>query len=488
MEKLGARESITGWDTWFNVVGYGGSFRKVSTRGANDLMRLFTQRGECERAVEVFIEMREKEVAYDEFSFTTAIAACAKVGKMEHAERLLVQMKTPEEGGFEYLSAEALATVMSGYTKLGDNDAALEVYGRCKNEFIEPNKEMMTARVKALGNKRDLKGASRAMQDMRGTVAGEYPDAIAYNAFLHAAAKNEDGFKALDILEEMSHFGIPADVRACNSSLMALLGSDLVDEAEKLFKMMMANKTAGDGKLAPSIRTFTIVMQYYARKGEVQQGEEMFKNMMEHSIKPDPKVFMVMVDACRAAAMKCKDLESREQFVTRAEDIMQDALKFFGKLSKQDNTTLLTKVVSVAAVSFWDEKAYMLLGQFSTFGAAPTEMAFSNILSMHERVADGEGSVRLLSRMEEEGIEAPASFVVRAAVAFARGRDADRALALLMQASEEGIPIRDCKEWNYLVPNFGKVWGPPDEWDWEEGREVSAKTIADFERRLEQIS
>ena len=44
----------------------------------------------------------------------------------------------------------------------------------------------------------------------------------------------QDGWRALDILEEMTDFGIPVEVRACNSTLQACLACGLVEDAEKL--------------------------------------------------------------------------------------------------------------------------------------------------------------------------------------------------------------------------------------------------------------
>ena len=115
---------------------------------------------------------------------------------------------------------------------------------------------------------------------------------------------------------------------------------------------------------------------------------------------------------------------------------------FGGRAAPRDAEMLLTRTLSVAAVALDDTTAYGLLDRFATLGAAPPVLAFSVLLSMHERASDGEGSVRLLGRMEEEGVDPPPSFIVRAAQAYARDRDTERALALLIQVPSQPAPAR----------------------------------------------
>ena len=81
----------------------------------------------------------------------------------------------------------------------------------------------------ALAHLRDLRAATRVLQDMRS--AGEHPDAVAYNALLHVCAKAGDGHKALDLLEEMHQYSIPADIKAYNTVLKACVDSGMIDKA-----------------------------------------------------------------------------------------------------------------------------------------------------------------------------------------------------------------------------------------------------------------
>ena len=51
--------------------------RAETTKGANDLMRVFASRGRSDKVLGVLAVMKQRGVARDEFSYTTAISACA---------------------------------------------------------------------------------------------------------------------------------------------------------------------------------------------------------------------------------------------------------------------------------------------------------------------------------------------------------------------------------------------------------------------------
>ena len=73
-------------------------------------------------------------------------------------------------------------------------------------------------------------------------VFAQFPDAVSYNTLLSACAHASDGYRALDILEEMREFAIPIDVGAYNSALKACCVAGLVDRALELFARMMNSK------------------------------------------------------------------------------------------------------------------------------------------------------------------------------------------------------------------------------------------------------
>ena len=51
--------------------------RAETTKGANDLLRVFASRGRADKVLGVLAVMKQRGVARDEFSYTTAISACA---------------------------------------------------------------------------------------------------------------------------------------------------------------------------------------------------------------------------------------------------------------------------------------------------------------------------------------------------------------------------------------------------------------------------
>lgn len=290
----------------------------------------------------------------------------------------------------------------------------------------------------------------------------QFPDAVSYNALLAACAQASDGYRALDILEEMQEFAIPIDVGAYNSALKACCVAGLVDKALELFAHMMSNKLTGDGTLAPTRETMTIIMQYYSAIGDVASTEATFENM-EHvqQISADERTYMVLLEAYETASAM-SPLAERQQYNAAALGRLEMALKSFSQMNAVDRERLLTKTVAVYAQSMDVEATADLLDMFAAEGLDPSPQTYAALLNLHERCADGKAAVMCLRKMILQGLPPSPNFIGRAGMALLRQGDAAGALRLWEAALVDGISIHHFNEWSRCHDLLGQAWLPPD--------------------------
>lgn len=506
MSKAVTNADIDSWDTWFH------DRRKVSTRGANDLMRVFSLRGEHEKALEVFDEMRERGLEHDAFSYNIAIASATNLEQYSTSQKLFREMR---EAGIEDEGCAPYTSLMRSYMRAGHLDFALSMVEKARLEGVEPDKVMLTNVIVIAGLRQDLNAAEDALQELKST--GQYPDIVAYNAMLRACSKTKAGYKALDILQEMRQFGIPLDIHSYNSAIKALVECGMSDDAKKLFDDMIAQKeraevmeglvdnatkegllpsglaeevaTEGERELsiAPTVETFTILMQYYAARAEFEACEQMMQLMRhDHHIQPDERVYGTLIDACYFAAGVAHEMPARVEWAKKAEGILAEALEDVTELHAEplELERLLTRVLKVWTFTDDFEGAAEFCKRYEALGVEKSPRAFAALLNMHERAADGPGAAKVLQEMASKGLSPSASFVCRVALAFTRGFKPDTALQILGKAQEAGVQLKQCREFRWLPDALGKEWRLPNDWVYPPGRVVTKQDFEDFRNKL----
>merc|ERR1719160_2133837 len=171
-----------------------------------------------EKLMQVYTEMREREVPCNTISYNTMLDACAKCGAMHRVPDLLEDMKAArprvEPDVITY------STIVKGYCNSGDVDKALQVL-----------QEM----------KRDGKHA---------------PDEILYNSLLDGCAKQHRLEDALNLLDDMQDAGVvPSNFTL--SILVKLLGrSRRLNQA-----FDMVETICKENGFRPNIYVYTCLMQ-----------------------------------------------------------------------------------------------------------------------------------------------------------------------------------------------------------------------------------
>merc|ERR1719408_461567 len=190
----------------------------VNTVIYSTILKGFALSKQPEKLMQVYAEMREREIACNTISYNTMLDACAKCGVMHRVPELLENMRAArprvEPDVITY------STIVKGYCNAGDVEKSLQVL-----------QEM----------KRDGKHA---------------PDEILYNSLLDGCAKQHRLEDALNLLDDMQDAGVvPSNFTL--SILVKLLG-----RARRLNQAFdMVETICKENGFRPNIHVYTCLMQ-----------------------------------------------------------------------------------------------------------------------------------------------------------------------------------------------------------------------------------
>ncbi|KAJ0612291.1 putative tetratricopeptide-like helical domain superfamily [Helianthus annuus] len=248
----------------------------------------FVQWGFCEKAVAVFNKMvGEGEVRPNEAAVVSVAGACASIGSLRLCESVHLYVRErgdiPIEGNV--------------------GNAFINMYAKCGN----------------------VRNAIRVFKTLR------YKDMISWSTMINGLAMNGLGHHVLPLFGLMLVHGVAPDDVTFISLLTACSHGGLVDEGVMLFKGMV--DTYG---ISVHEKHCACVVDLYARAGRFKEAEEFVMGM---DIEPDGPVWGALVSACR--------VHENEAMVRRLSETLVDKGVSGGTLCLVSN--------SYASSSKWDE-------------------------------------------------------------------------------------------------------------------------------------
>jgi pentatricopeptide repeat protein len=462
-EKFESRKQITeqrekkgkplDWDVW-----YSDKRRVVSVRSANYLMRLLLETGEqagAGRVLDVFEKMPEAGLERDDWSYCSAMEACCSLGDSARALALLDEMKSV---GLE--SPAAYTTAMHGLVKCGRPQRAMELFKEMEMSGLKPTTEAYTVMLTIAAERGDILAMNQVKLDMM--VVGSFPDKHTYNQMLFGCARAGDGPKALDLMEEMKQYNIPRDIGAHNATLKALCDGGMEEEANKMFNDMLASASHGDAHSTPNLETYTVILGFYAKRGQVTEVVDMLTAVQNQAgMEVDAVAEGTLFEACYNALIPLDSLAQRREFGKLADELLSNSLLRFGKQPKEAGY-LITKNIHVWAATMSPRVAEDRIGLFDEYGAKPGPMVFAALMNMYERMSAGDEARACLQRMQGSGLIPSASFRLKVALAYARAGNTEEALKVCRETAEVCGDLSELRERYSLDYALLKQWSPPN--------------------------
>jgi pentatricopeptide repeat protein len=205
------------------------------------------------QAVELYLDMVEKRVHPDEFTFATVVGACSSLADLAQGKEVHA------------------AVVDDGYESDGGvRNALVHMYSRC-------------------GNMSDAWNLFERRADAR--------DAIAWNAMITGYAQHGYGQEALEVYQKMlqqqqkQQQAMEADSATMAGVLLACAHVGLVEDGLGCFGAMLE----ADGIL-PCAEHYAGVVDLLGRAGRVSEAEALLEGV---PIQPDAVMWRVLLGACR---------------------------------------------------------------------------------------------------------------------------------------------------------------------------------------------
>ncbi|KAK1300031.1 Pentatricopeptide repeat-containing protein [Acorus calamus] len=211
------------------------------------MMMGYAQTGDSDGAVELFKEMLKGPIAPNEFTFSSAINACAsptaaiEQGKQFHA----FATKCGHDGAVCVSSA-----IVTMYAKRGCIDDA------------------------------DCAFAGQTVRDI-----------VSWNSIVSGYAQHGDARKALDVYSEMRARGFGLDGVTFIGVICACVHAGLVGEGQRHFDSMVR-----EYGITPTVEHYVCMVDLYSRAGQLDEAAHVIERM---PIPPNAMVWRTLLSACR---------------------------------------------------------------------------------------------------------------------------------------------------------------------------------------------
>ncbi|XP_047336625.1 pentatricopeptide repeat-containing protein At5g27110 [Impatiens glandulifera] len=392
-------------------------FDEMTDRDAacwNTLMSCYYQMGQCEKALELFEEMKLSGFKPNSVTITTAISCCARLMDLERGKKIQEEFIRKEflqddfvstslvnmyakcgcmemaKEFFEQISDKTLTTwnsIIGGFSLMGDSYACIELFRRMAMARVRPSLTTLTSLLMA---------SSRSANLIHGKLIHGYlirnnidPDIFIYSSLLDFYFKCDKVASAETIFQKMPR----SNVVAWNVMISGYVSSGSFFEALGLFAEM---KEAG---IEPDDITFITSLTACSQLTALEQGKEIHGDIIDRKLENNEIVMgalLQMYAKCGAVLEASKifselperDLISWTSMITAYGNHGQavDALKLFEEMlqsnMKPDRVTFLAVISACSHAGLVDEGFKFFNCMVSDYGIEPTVEDYSCLIDL----------------------------------------------------------------------------------------------------------
>ena len=279
----------------------------------------FVAAGKPDRAIKVFLSMREHGCPQDLHSFNTILDILCKSKRVEMAYNNLFKVlrgkfkadvvsyniiangwclikRTPKalEVLKEMVERGLTPTIttynilLKGYFRAGQLKEAWEFFLQMKEREVEIDVVTYTTMVHGFGVVGEIKRARKVFNEMVGE--GILPSTATYNAMIQVLCKKDSVENAVLMFEEMVKKGYVPNLTTYNVVIRGLFHAGNMDKAMEFIERM---KTDG---CEPNVQTYNVAIRYFCDAGDVEKGLSMFEKMGQGSL-PNLDTYNVLISA-----------------------------------------------------------------------------------------------------------------------------------------------------------------------------------------------
>lgn len=227
----------------------------------NVVISLCCKMGDIKMAENLIKEMSCKNLYPDMMTYMTMIQGFCKVGQLESAYCMLKDMKLHGCSP----NSVVYTTLLNGFCRFGSMERAMEIWEEMKEEGGEcsPNVVTFTCLIQSFSKKGKWKEALQILDRMKDL--GCPPNNVTVSTLIDSLCiegRIEEAYRLCDKVRELG-----VSYEDCyNSLVIALMRTEKFEEAERLFRVMLA------GSLKPDSLACSLVLKQLCLKGRVLDG------------------------------------------------------------------------------------------------------------------------------------------------------------------------------------------------------------------------
>ncbi|CAM8907125.1 unnamed protein product [Rhodiola kirilowii] len=318
----------------------------------NTLIDGLCKDGLIDRAMELFLEMKKKEISPDVITYNIVIGGLCRAGKWEEAQAIFHEMfdqgLSPNIVTYRVLlkglcssgnSRIALNlheqivdgthdlsgvlqrnsicynynTLIDGLCKDGLIDKAKELFLEMKKKDISPNVITYNILIGGLcraGKWEEAQAMSHTMLDQ-----GLEPSVVTFNVLINAIAKMGKGKEARELFLLMIQTGQMPNVVTYNTLMDCIYNEGNIEELKEFFVSMDKNG------IMPNVVSYTILIKAYCKHGMIHEANEEYRRMIQKGVKPDIITVNTLSEGMFMKGMESEAIELKSDFLAKNEDI-----------------------------------------------------------------------------------------------------------------------------------------------------------------------
>ncbi|KAL3637221.1 hypothetical protein CASFOL_019520 [Castilleja foliolosa] len=284
------------------------------------MMRKYARAQKVDEAVYTFNVMKKYDVNPNLAAFNGLLSSLCKLKSVRKAQEIFNAMKNqfcPDSKTYSILlegwgrapnlpKAREIFNEMTGsgckpdiLCKAGRTDEAVGVIKDMEYSGCEPTSSIYSVLIHTYGIENRIEDVIDTFLQMERN--GVRPDVSVYNALISAFCKVHKFENAYKVVDEMDKKGVKPNSRTCNILINGLIGREETDKAFRVFRKM-SKMCEPDGALklwkymkrkqfAPSMHTFSSIINGLCEKDDVARACVFMEEMMERGIRPGRYLF-----------------------------------------------------------------------------------------------------------------------------------------------------------------------------------------------------
>ncbi|KAH8964129.1 hypothetical protein BDL97_04G048000 [Sphagnum fallax] len=332
----------------------------------NRRLARYVKAGDHETTIELFHEMQQKGMTLDRFTFVPVLNACASLQALEEGRQAHKQI----------IQCGCEADVFVGsclvdmYAKCGTMEDAQSVFNKMLHRDVVTWTAMILGHVKC-GEGRKALELFRKMQ-----AEGVGPDSFTFVGVLNACASLVALEEGRSIHEQIVRSGFESVTFVGNSLVDMYTKCGSIEDAWRVFNKMSSR----------NVVCWNALLLGHVKCGQGQKALELFQQMQEEGLKPDPVTLGGVLNACASVIALKEGRDVHEQIIQRGWEsdvfLMSSLVDMYAKCGSMEDASKAFKKMPSLDVVAWNT---MIFG--------------------HVKCGQGKKALELFQEMQKQGVQ-----------------------------------------------------------------------------------